>query len=105
MDIKNLENCVSGEHLRERGFRKHGNVMYRMIHQQEIRFIEVVQNMYIFDGVYYSKKRPVERYEESLSVEPTNKAEQSSSNPRFKHEASEEWKDEMDKRFEGLQNG
>ena len=57
MEEKNLENIVTREHLQEHGFRCKGKRMYRIIHDQEIVFIEVMTNCYIFDGIYPVKKR------------------------------------------------
>jgi hypothetical protein len=66
MEEKNLENLVSKEHLKERGFRQKHKIMYRVIHDQEIRFIEVMPGAYMFDGVYYHTKRTPEEYEQEL---------------------------------------
>lgn len=66
MDESRLDDIVSKEHLKERGFRQYHKIMFRIIHDQEIRFIEVIQNGYLFDGVYYLPKRQREKYEERM---------------------------------------
>lgn len=60
-----LDNLVSGNHLEHSGFKKKHGVMYRIIHDQEIRFIEVRDNLYAWAGIHYVG-RPIERYEEVM---------------------------------------
>lgn len=68
MTIKeqSLDNLVSESHLIHSEFKKRKGVLYRVIHDQEIRFVEVRQGLYAWAGVYYVG-RPIERYEEGLT--------------------------------------
>jgi hypothetical protein len=82
---QSLDNLVNKSHLLNSEFRERKGVLYRVIHDQEIRFVEVKQGLYAWTGVHYVG-RPVEKYEEEQDITPTK-----------------EWKDEMDARFRGVQ--
>lgn len=66
MNEQDLENLVSEEHLKERGFHKRHKTMYRVIHKQEVRFIEIMPNAYMLDGFYYVERKS-EKYEEEMT--------------------------------------
>jgi hypothetical protein len=62
---QSLDNLVSEQHLLHSEFKKKKGILYRVIHDQEIRFVEVRQGLYAWAGVHYIG-RPAEKYEEGM---------------------------------------
>lgn len=71
---QSLDNLVSKSHLEHSGFKEKRGVMYRVIHDQEIRFIEVKNGLYSWAGIHYVG-RPAEKYEETQDLVSLDKAE------------------------------
>lgn len=51
MNESDLEKMVSKDQLEEKGFRKKPHYMYKIHGEYEIRYVEVMPNAYILDGV------------------------------------------------------
>ena len=68
MTTQTLENCIDEEHLKKSGFykKKGKDYYFRTIHEQEIRFYHVQDNLYALDSKVYYVGRSVELYEENL---------------------------------------
>lgn len=66
---KSLENCVSEEDLKLRGFHKRGNDYFKRIHNQEIRYVSFIQGMYLFDRIV----RYEDRFKSNLVTEGLDK--------------------------------
>lgn len=67
MNLEDL-NLISEKNLVEKGFRKRGCNMYKIIHDQEIRFVEIGPQVYAFDKVEYIA-RDREFYEDLREVQ------------------------------------
>lgn len=60
---QSLENLVSYGNLKNSEFKERRGMMYRVIHDQEIRFVEVKNGLYTYAGIHYVGKG-FGRYEE-----------------------------------------
>jgi len=52
-----VSNLTTEEELEHKGYHKNKHYMYRVIHDQEIRFVNVMDNLYAFSGVYYRRRK------------------------------------------------
>ncbi len=100
MNEESLEKMVSKDQLKEKGFRCKPHYMYKIHGDYEIRYVEVIPNGYILDGVGRippkMKSDHLARAEQLYEGEAFIQDQEPSTTP------TEEWKREIDSRFDKL---